>query len=95
MKRFFNLVLLSFLLLISLQHPVFSQAEDPEQVVSQNADKIITILKGPVSKLLAAIILLAGVAGLLRGRHKIALSCGVAFVVLLFLPIILQQVAGH
>ena len=66
---------------------------EPLSVVTDFATQMIAILKGPIAKVLAALILLAGVAGLLRGRHKLALSCGAAFVILLFLPILLEQVA--
>ena len=66
---------------------------DPMSVVSDFSTQMIAILKGPIAKILAAVILLAGVGGLLRGRHKLALSCGAAFVILLFLPILLEQVA--
>ena len=66
---------------------------DPMSVVSDFSTQMIAILKGPIAKILAAFILLAGVGGLLRGRHKLALSCGAAFVILLFLPILLEQVA--
>ncbi len=66
---------------------------DPMSVVSDFSTQMIAILKGPIAKVLAALILLAGVGGLLRGRHKLALSCGAAFVILLFLPILLEQVA--
>ncbi len=69
---------------------------DPLNVVTDFSTQAIAILKGPIAKILAALILLAGVGGLLRGRHKLALSCGAAFVILLFLPILLEQVAnGH
>ena len=66
---------------------------DPLSVVADFSTQMIAILKGPIAKILAAFILLAGVGGLLRGRHKLALSCGAAFVILLFLPILLEQVA--
>ena len=65
---------------------------DPVAVVSDFSMQMIAILKGPIAKILAALILLAGVAGLLRGRHKLALSCGAAFVILLFLPILLGRI---
>ncbi|MBI3315088.1 MAG: hypothetical protein HYZ86_04040 [Candidatus Omnitrophica bacterium] len=73
-----------------------AQGGDPVSVVSDFSTQAIAILKGPIAKTLAALVLLAGVGGLLRGRHKLALSCGAAFVILLFLPILLEQVAnGH
>ena len=69
-------------------------AQTPEEVVNSFSTRMIDILKGPIAKILGAVILLAGVASLLRGRHKLAISCALAFIVLLFLPILLQQVAG-
>ncbi|MBI4309630.1 MAG: hypothetical protein HY591_04795 [Candidatus Omnitrophica bacterium] len=69
-------------------------AQAPEEVVNSFSTRMIDILKGPIAKVLGAVILLAGVASLLRGRHKLAVSCGLAFIVLLFLPILLQQVAN-
>ncbi len=66
---------------------------DPMSVVSDFSTQAIAILKGPIAKILVALILLAGVGGLLRGRHKTALCCAAAFVILLFLPILLEQVA--
>ncbi len=68
-------------------------ADDPEQTVTDFSQKTVLILKGPIAKLLGAVILLTGVASLLRGRHKLAISCAVAFVMLLFLPILLEKVA--
>ena len=68
-------------------------ADDPEQVVGDFSSKAILILKGPIAKLLGAVILLTGVASLLRGRHKLAISCAIAFVMLLFLPLLLAKVA--
>ena len=66
--------------------------DDPMSAVSDFSTQMIAILKGPIAKILAAIILLAGVGGLLRGRHRLAVSCGVAFVILLFLPMLLEKV---
>jgi type IV secretory pathway VirB2 component (pilin) len=90
MFRLLSLCIFTLLLLVGFQDAVFAQSVDPEQVVTENTDKMINILKGPIAKVLTAIILLAGVASLLRGRYKIALSCGVAFVVLLFLPLVVR-----
>ncbi len=69
-------------------------AQTPEEVVGSFSTRMVDILKGPIVKILGALILLAGVASLLRGRHKTALSCAVAFVILLFLPFLLEQLAG-
>ena len=65
---------------------------DPMSAVSDFSTQMIDILKGPIAKILAAIILLAGVGGLLRGRHRLAISCGIAFTILLFLPMLLEKV---
>ena len=69
-------------------------AQTPEDVVNGFSTRMIEILKGPIVKILGALILLAGVASLLRGRHKLAISCGAAFIILLFLPFLLEQLAG-
>lgn len=72
-------------------------AEDAQDVVTATNDfstKMLTIFKGPLVKILAGIVLFVGVGGLLRGRYQVAVSCGVAFVLLLFLPIILQYFGG-
>ena len=83
-----------FLIAVIVPGLALAQSQgDPMSVVSDFSTQMIAILKGPIAKVLAAIILLAGVGGLLRGRHKLALSCGAAFVILLFLPILLEQVA--
>lgn len=66
-------------------------ADDPKAMVEDYSKRMIDILQGPVTKLFAAVILLIGVGALLRGRHGIAISCGLAFVMLLFLPILLQH----
>jgi type IV secretory pathway VirB2 component (pilin) len=62
--------------------------EDPKAVVDTFSTKMIEILKGPIAKVLAVVILLACVGSLLRGRHKVAISCGIAFIVLLFLQML-------
>jgi hypothetical protein len=70
---------------------VFAQS-NPEETMDVFSTRMIELAKGPVAKLLGAAILLVGIASLLRGRHKIAMSCAVAFLVLLFLPFFLQQI---
>jgi hypothetical protein len=64
---------------------------DPLKVTDDFSGRVLAIIQGPVIKLLAAVVLLVGVAGLLRGRHKVAISCGMAFLLLLFLPILLKH----
>ncbi len=67
---------------------------DPKGVMTDFSTQMVDILKGPITKILAALILMGGVAALLRGRHKIAVSCGLAFIILLFLPFLLEHVGG-
>jgi len=62
-----------------------------QQVVNDFATFIINILTGPVSKILGAILLIGGVAALLNGKHGIALACGFGFMILMFIPKILQN----
>jgi type IV secretory pathway VirB2 component (pilin) len=68
------------------------KTDDPLIVTNDFSTRMLAIIQGPVLKVLAAVVLLVGVAGLLRGRHKVALACGVAFLLLLFLPILLEHV---
>ena len=67
-------------------------ADDPKEVMTNFSTQMVDILKGPITKILAALILMGGVAALLRGRHRIAISCGLAFIILLFLPFLLKHV---
>jgi len=68
------------------------KTDDPLDVTQEFSTKMLDIVQGPVLKVLAAAILLVGVASLLRGRHKLAVSCGIGFLLLLFLPILLGHV---
>jgi hypothetical protein len=43
-----------------------------------------------VSKILGAILLIAGVVALLNGKQGIALACGFGFMILMFIPKILE-----
>ena len=98
-KRKINaLICTGFLWLVQIQQSwaqaTDSSAQDPVAATNDFSSKMLTIFKGPVVKVLAGMILFAGVAGLLRGRHQVAVSCGIAFILLLFLPIILQYFGG-
>ena len=53
---------------------------------------MLSIVTGPASKLLGAIILLAGITSLLRGSYKIAVACFVAFLLILFLPTLIAHI---
>ena len=62
-----------------------------QQVVSDFATFIINILTGPVSKILGAILLIAGVIALLNGKQGVAIACGFGFMILMFIPKILEN----
>lgn len=63
----------------------------PEQkVVNDFADFIINILTGPVSKILGAVLLIAGVVSLLNGKQGVAIACGFGFMILMFIPRIME-----
>ncbi len=68
---------------------------DAVEAVNDFSQQIVLLLKGPIAKILGAIVLLGGVAALLRGRHHIAIACAAAFIVLLFLPMLLEHVGGQ
>ena len=61
-----------------------------QQVVGDFATFIINILTGPVSKILGAILLIAGVIALLNGKQGVAIACGFGFMILMFIPKILE-----
>ena len=71
-----------------------SGAQDVMTATNDFSSKMLDIFKGPLVKIVAGIVLFVGVGGLLRGRHQIAVSCGVAFILLLSLPIILKYFGG-
>jgi type IV secretory pathway VirB2 component (pilin) len=70
-------------------------AQDVNQAADDFSTKMLTIFKGPLIKIMACVVLFAGVAGLLRGKNQVAVSCGVAFVLLLCLPLILGYFEAH
>ena len=61
-----------------------------QQVVSDFANFIINILTGPVSKILGALLLIGGVVSLLNGKQGVAIACGFGFMILMFIPKILE-----
>jgi hypothetical protein len=60
------------------------------QVVGDFATFIINILTGPVSKILGAMHLIGGVVALLNGKQGVAIACGFGFMILMFIPKILE-----
>lgn len=71
---------------------VFAQISttQEQQVVSDFATFIINILTGPVSKILGAILLIGGVIALLNGKQGVAIACGFGFMILMFIPKMLE-----
>lgn len=89
MNSLFRYVIVTCFLGFSWVTSAFAQS--PEEAVGGFSTRLIEIMKGPVAKLLGVVILLVGISSLLRGRHKIAISCAAAFLVLLFLPFLMEQ----
>ncbi len=87
MLRLFSVLSLSFILLLGSHQVVFAQQAPPDPLVAvtANTDKGLRIIKGPVATFGGAVVLLGGVAGLLRGHYQLAVSCAVAYVALMFL----------
>jgi hypothetical protein len=61
-----------------------------QQVIGDFATFIINILTGPISKILGAMLLIAGVLALLNGKQGLAIACGFGFMILMFIPKILE-----
>ena len=61
-----------------------------QQVVGDFANFIVNILTGPVSKILGALLLIGGVISLLNGKQGVAIACGFGFMILMFVPKILE-----
>lgn len=85
----FFLVLLGFSILAPLVYADISTSQE-QQVVSDFATFIINILTGPVSKILGAVLLIGGVIALLNGKQGVAIACGFGFMILMFIPKILE-----
>ena len=96
-KKRFALRFLVFLCLVSTALTMFApfiyagvSTSQEQQVVGDFATFIINILTGPISKILGAMLLIAGVVALLNGKQGIALACGFGFMILMFIPKILE-----
>ena len=83
---------LTFGILVGLSPYLLAQVDtsQQQQVVSDFATFIINILTGPVSKILGAMLLIGGVVALLNGKQGVAIACGFGFMILMFIPNILQ-----
>ena len=73
-----------------MQETLFKMIAEKLQVVSDFANFIINILTGPVSKILGALLLIGGVIALLNGKQGVAIACGFGFMILMFIPKILE-----
>lgn len=94
--RFISKILLLFCLAlegIALITPIVYASIDTgqeQQVVGDFANFVINILTGPVSKILGALLLIGGVIALLNGKQGVAIACGFGFMILMFIPKILE-----
>ena len=70
--------------------PLAWAAGNEEKVTNDFADYLLKILQGPVAKILAAVILFAMVISLYQGRYGTAIACGFSFLVLIFLPKLIE-----
>lgn len=96
-KRMFVLRILVVLCLISatlimITPFIYAQisTSQEQQVIGDFATFIINILTGPISKILGAMLLIAGVLALLNGKQGLAIACGFGFMILMFIPKILE-----
>lgn len=101
-RKLFNMITNTGLILLINASNVWAQlniggggnVQDVNSAVNSFSGKILSIFTGPLVKVVAGVVLFVGVAGLLRGKHQVAVSCGIAFVLLLCLPIILRYFGG-
>lgn len=87
MLRLFSVLILSGIFLVGSCYGALAQqsTKDPVTIVEENANKGLDIIKGPIAKFGGAVVLLGGVAGLLRGHYQLAISCAAAYAALMFL----------
>ncbi len=90
--KVFWLLSLALSLLVTVSPYVLAQVDtsQQQQVVSDFATFIINILTGPVSKILGAMLSIGGVVALLNGKQGVAIACGFGFMILMFIPKILE-----
>ena len=88
------LLALTAIILIGVSGLCFAQDATLTAVTNNfntGADNIISIICGPIGKVLAVVILLIGIGKLLKQELIWALVCGVAFMLLAFLPTIIAN----
>lgn len=89
-KKIWNIIVYTGLIWIIKTSDIWAEnVQDLDTASNDFSDKMLKMFKGPLVKIVAGIVLFMGVGGLIRGRHQVALSCGIAFVLLLLLPVIL------
>ena len=93
MRRIFVALCLVLGLSMAVMPFVFAEISttQEQQAVGDFATFIINILTGPVSKILGAILLIGGVIALLNGKQGVAIACGFGFMILMFIPKILEN----
>ena len=95
LRKLFNLMYVAIMtILINLSVAFAAETETIDKATDDFSDKMLTLFKGPLVKILAGVVLFVGVGGLLRGKHNVAVSCGIAFVLLLMLPVVLKYFGG-
>ena len=68
----------------------FANTEAAKGIVEDFSDFFLDILEGPIAKLLAAFILITGVVNIFQGKMGVAVGCGGAFLLLMFLPKLIE-----
>jgi len=91
LNRAFACLSIVLALTLSIAPYVYAAVGNEEEVVNDFADFLIKILTGPISKILAAVILISGVWALLQGRTNVAVACAFAFLILMFLPKLIES----
>ena len=86
--RFGAIALLSVVVFLCIAPFVFAQISggQEEKTVNDFADFWVKILSGHVSKIIAVVLLLSAVLSLFKGQVGVAISCGVGFLLLMFIP---------
>jgi len=79
-------------MLISVNNLVFAQDATQQAATTQfnsGADWIISMITGPICKVIGAVFLFVALGNLLKKEIVAALLCGIAFLILIFMPQIL------
>ena len=91
-NRWAAAVLLLGVVFLSIAPFVLAQnsGDHAEQTVNEFADFWSKMLTGPVSKIVAILLLVSAVISLFKGQPAAAIMCGVGFLVLMFIPRMIQ-----